>query len=295
MIFSLITVYNPKSLDEVKRNISAIASQVDKIFICDNSTFKTQFEFLPNNAVHLFFNKNLGLSMAFNRVLKNNDFSDDDYIIFFDQDSFIGEGYIHSLRAIHEELENGGIKVGLLCPVAFNVNDNKVIPIDKNHTVADGCYEVTQMLTSSSLCKFKALKEVGFWNENVFLDLADFDLSWRIRAFGFKNIRTDRLLFNHTYGDGVKKIGPLQMTVEAPVREYYQMRESLYLFYKKYVPFKYKIRLFRTITFRPFFRIFFLDEKKKRAFYIFRGYKDFVKKKKGEIEMKNLYKMREIV
>ena len=283
MIYSLITVYNPKSVEDVNRNIYTIASQVDKIYICDNSASKTLFSELPSNSEHLFFNKNLGLSQAFNKVLKGYTFNNEDFIIFFDQDSLISDGYINSLIDIYKELESNNIKVGCLCPVLFNSTSNSIIEVDKSKQILEGCYEVSQMLTSSTMCRYSVLNKIDFWNEKVFLDLADFDLTWRVKNAGYKNIRTDRLLFNHTYGDSIKKFGKYKITVEAPVREYYQLRESLYLLPKKYVPSKYKKKFLFAVTFRPLLHILLLDNKLKRLKFMLIAWKDFINKKYGEI------------
>jgi len=257
MIYSLITVYNPKSVEDVNRNIYTIASQVDKIYICDNSASKTLFSELPSNSEHLFFNKNLGLSQAFNKVLKGFTFNDEDFIIFFDQDSLISEGYINSLIDIYKELESNNIKVGCLCPVLFNSTSNSIIEVDKSKQLLEGCYEVSQMLTSSTMCRYSVLNKINFWNEKVFLDLADFDLTWRVKNAGYKNIRTDRLLFNHTYGDSIKP--------------------------KKYVPSKYKKKFLFAVTFRPLLHILLLDNKLKRLKFMLVAWKDFINKKYGEL------------
>lgn len=85
MKIALITVYYPTN-DDIQ-NISEIGNQADITYICDNSPTnnKQLFAQLKLNIKYIWFNKNLGLSLAFNQILTNSKYTwnDDDYIIFF--------------------------------------------------------------------------------------------------------------------------------------------------------------------------------------------------------------------
>ena len=71
------------------------------MILCDNSqeSHETVFQ-NEKNIIYITKNENLGLGAAFNVALKNDTYGwkDDDLIIFFDQDSQIGEGYIQALN-----------------------------------------------------------------------------------------------------------------------------------------------------------------------------------------------------
>ena len=77
MTYALITVFFPT--EDTQRNVREIAKQVDKVFICDNSPYPNRgmFESLESKdgIRYVFFGENLGLSRAFNRILKEPGYS----------------------------------------------------------------------------------------------------------------------------------------------------------------------------------------------------------------------------
>lgn len=284
MIRALVTVYNPS--DGVKENLSKISAQADEVFICDNSAVNNE-EFLETekyqNVKYYFFGENLGLSKAFNRILRAFDWNCEDFIIFFDQDSSIAEDHIQKLTCEYEALENAGVKVGCLGPAFFNISSGQVELPKMKKALNDHSFRVSCVITSSMLCRYQVLKDIGFWNDRVFLDLADWDLCWRSAKSGYTCCMTDCVTFTHVLGKGERRIGKLRIREGSAFREYYQTRECLYLLTKGYTPLKFRVRFLAMLTVRPIIHILFLDEKRARIKYILKGIGDFFKKKDGPI------------
>ena len=284
MITALVTLYYPNKANI--ENIIGISKQVDRLIVCDNTPNKMSLErFEGYNEIRYYSNgKNNGLSAAFNEVLKDtsNSWHDDDFIIFFDQDSKIPDGYIESLVREFQIIENAGHKIGCLGPVYFNnSNQNIEIPRQKKR-INDHDFIVNSVITSSMLCKYSVLSSVGFWNEDVFLDLADWDLCWRMRERGYYSFKTDAVLLNHTLGTGEYRKGRMRIRYGAAIREYYQVRDGLYLMCKGYTPFKNRIRFLCGFLFRLTIHTRVLEEKEKRKKYIIRGWEDYKKHITGE-------------
>ena len=283
MISALVTIYKPE--DIVANNVKTISSQVDRIFLCDNSPKSNADMFAGiHNAIYIFNNGNYALSKAFNVVLKNQNYGwrDDDYIIFFDQDSAINEGHISGLKHEYDFLTEQGYKIGGIGPIYFNLNTKQIaIPRVKKQITEDN-YIVSSIITSSLLCKYESLKEIDFWNEDVFLDLADWDLCWRMMQKGRVCIKTKAVVLNHALGFGTKKVGFIKLGRTAPIREYYQTRNYLYLLRKKYTPIKYKIKFLRNLTIRPLLHYIYLDNGKDRLLYVKKGFRDYKRGFKGE-------------
>lgn len=285
MIYALITVFHPA--EDVKQNISKIAQQVDRAFICDNSPSPnhTLFESLEKefSAQYFFFGENLGLSRAFNRVLKNPEYGweDHDFIFFFDQDSVIGEQHVDALAAVYERVRKAGHEIGCLGPVYFNTSSGTVEVPRMKKAVLDDTYAVSSIITSSMLCSYGNLRETGFWNEAVFLDMADWDLCWRLQKAGKLCCLTEAVVLRHSLGKGEKKIGPLRLRVGAPVREYYQIRDCLYLLREEYTPVKYRVRFLAMIAVRSPLHLLFLENRAERARYILKGLADYRANKHG--------------
>lgn len=277
MIIALVSLYNPD--ETVKKNILQISDQVDTVFLCDNSSRNNKTMFIQIPKVRYVFNgKNLALSSAFNKVLKNTDifdWSDNDFVIFFDQDSSIKPGHINSLICEYKFLYSQGYKVGCIGPVYFNRSINKLAIPRIKEKISPNSYIVKSIITSSMIVKYSTLKEINFWNENLFLDLADWDLCWRLMAKKYICIETKAAILSHAVGDGYKRFAFFKVAQSSVIREYYQTRNYLYLLFKPYVPFKYKLGFIRNLLIRPILHYFVFEDGKKRLQYVFDGYKDY--------------------
>lgn len=287
MISALVTMYNPKP--ENIENINHISEQADRVYVCDNSLNDNSLMFTGSaqNIIYIPNRRNLGLPSAFNKVLKGDYWSsseksnDTQWVLFFDQDSNIGKDHIVSLITEFEKI-NRSKDIGCLGPFYYEVNSDTVqIPKSKNQ-VTENSYTVKSIITSSMLTTYDAIKDVGFWNEDLFLDYADWDLCWRLQKAGKCCCITDTVTLRHSLGQGKKKIGALTLRVAAPIREYYQMRDSRYLLNKDYVPFKYKVRFLINIYLRSKLHVHFFDNGEQRKMYIERAKIDFKKGIRGE-------------
>ena len=276
MISALVTLFNP--LEEHFENIKALQAQVDRVIICDNSSSDHSKD-VPKGCKYTTVHQNLGISVAFNRVLKDPKYSWglDDIIVFFDQDSRIEKGHIKRLVEAYDICENKGYKVGCVGPLFLDSSSDRIMGIKKNYKVSKGIYEVQTIITSSMMCKYSALKSVGFWNESVFLDMADWDLCWRLESKGYRSYITTKCVIHHKLGSGVVRVGPIALRSGAPVRDYYETRDCLKLFFLNYTPVFYRIRFILQLTIRPVVRIVLLEKRKERFCYIMRGLYDYRK------------------
>lgn len=273
-IIALVTVYYPN--EQSINNIKAIIDQVDYCYICDNSPSENTILASLAKSKYIFNGKNLGLSLAFNKVLKEYPFQDDDFVIFFDQDSSIYKGYIQSLVNEYEQSEKQGLKIGGIGPNfynSFNSENDTLL----NTKISSVPIKADSIMTSSFLCKYLTLKDIGFWNEEVFLDLSDWDLCWRMKQNGYSCFITPTVTLKHTLGKGEKKLGFIRVKEGNAFRIYYQTRDCLRLISKKYVPFKYKIRFVLMLTVRPIVHLIVLSNKKERIRYFIKGIHDFNK------------------
>lgn len=282
---AIVTVYYPS--EKMAANIKEIASQVDRIFICDNSPKESSSLFaMISNKIYLYFGKNLGISGAMNHVLKDKQYhwEQGEYIVFFDQDSCIPDSYIQKLVTEYESISNRGYDLGCIGPVYFNYSNNRLETARSKKQITRHSFQVPNIITSSMLCEYSSLKSIGFWNENIFLDWADFELCWRLRQLKKICCLTDKLVLNHQVGIGERKIGFIHLRIWSPIREYYQIRDGLYLMSQKYVPVKFKLRLIVGFTIGLLFHMLFLGESKKRLYYIMKGITDYQKNITGSLD-----------
>lgn len=280
---ALVTLYNPS--EKEFNNCRILSQQVDTVILCDNSqeSHETVFQ-NEKNIIYITKNENLGLGAAFNVALKNDTYGwkDDDLIIFFDQDSQIGEGYIQALQDEYRKIETLIPNLGCLGPVFYNTSNGRTERPRQKKNITDETYEVSNTITSSLMMRYGNLKRIDFWNEKVFLDLADWDLCWRMQKAGMVCCMTEKFVLHHSVGNGEKKVGPIKLRVGQPFREYYQTRDALYLLQENYVPLKMRLRLIANVTIRPVVHYLMLDDKKSRMKFIRRGINDYKKGVHGE-------------
>ena len=273
MITALVTTYNPNisSLE----NIMSYAYSVDRIIICDNSAESNEELFLSiPKCIYKHNYYNMGISVAFNKELKDASYAwkEDEYIIFFDQDSKVEKKHVENLVEIYNKLEKK-YKIGCLGPVYYNiVSQNTECILGKK--ITDSVFETPAIITSSMLCQFGILKKIDFFNEKIFLDFADWDLCWRLKANDFRVFTTNSVRLIHSVGESGAKFGPINVRKWSAIRTYYQVRDGKFLLRQKYIPLRYRIHLEYMTRILPRLSIQLFDDIENRKKYYQQALKD---------------------
>lgn len=287
---ALVTLYNPD--EKIAERVETLSKQVSKVVLLDNSP-NAQCERLfssAENVIYHFFGKNLGLSLAFNWALKNLGFiKHSDYVLFFDQDSSVAENLVHILVSDFEKLSRS-YKVGCIGPVYFDSTKKEISGINKRCVKIDeDIYKAPEIITSSMLTTYDVLEKIGFWDETIFLDYADFELCWRMKKNGFETFISKNAVLNHSLGVGVLKcclvLKEMTFNYSMPLREYYQTRAAAKLLKRNYVPSNWKRNFVFNLTVRIFLFIFYLPHKLTRLKYFFIGFLHGILSKNGEIKI----------
>ncbi|GHV93647.1 rhamnosyltransferase [Spirochaetia bacterium] len=289
-ICAIVTVYFPKEINVIY--ISELSKQVSSIIITDNTPNRDSAALFKNidKSIYIPNKSNLGLSCSFNKCLKIEEVRLSDYILFMDQDSLIPDNLIKILIDDYNWLKKNGYNVGCIGPIYYEKNAKKIMISRFKKKLKKNIYSVKTVITSSMLTSYKNLEKIGFWNENIFLDLADWDLCWRFIKSKFICCMTGNAILTHSLGKSVKKIGLIHVKEGTAIREYYQTRDCLKLLFKPYTPLKFRVCFILMITIRPIIHVLFLSEKHLRLKYIILGICDFFKKKDGTFQGECSYK-----
>lgn len=227
----LIILYKPE-LELLEKNIkSALKAGAKKILLVDNSDdrpFSIErlrgLEF--DNIKHVWNGKNMGIAYALNvgcSLLYNEGYS---WVLTLDQDSIVPS----NLLGVYSSFLSDNIdKVGILsCDFLGNKETNMSI---FNYEFVNFC------ITSGSLLNLDAWNNVGRFDEKLFIDGVDHDLSIRLKIGGYKIVKFTNLHLIHRLGD------PRIITLlhhrfnirvgHSPMRAYYMTRNSKYII-KKY-------------------------------------------------------------
>lgn len=281
MIYALVTLYNPS--DSVVKNAIKLTRHTDFVYLIDNSDVDNSAMFQLAKTKYVPNYCNLGLSAAFNKILKTENFEDDDYIIFFDQDSSISDALIPQLIQDFCTAKKY-VNIGCIGPAYYETNSQKTIIPNTKKCITENIYSVNTIITSSMLTTFKNIRDINFWNENVFLDLSDFDVCWRFYKFGYKVCLSCNTQLTHTLGKKVIKFLFITLRPGIPVREYYQIRDSLKISREKYVPLKYRIRFLIMWFIMPFVYLIVAPDKVRRMCMVIRAFIDGLKGNNGVLD-----------
>lgn len=245
-IICVLVTYNP-NVELLSRAISAIISQVDLLWISDNSTTIVLDPLSFEGAEKIVYKKmsgNIGIAAAQNygiRYALENNF---DYLFFLDQDSISPNGIIMKLISQYAKLKTKHINVGAIGPRPFNRGENKEYrgSIKKGTKLSDEITEVTELISSASLIAVSTFREVGLMDETLFIDGVDHEWCWRATAIAkcrFFIVETMKL--SHQLGEGDHFFLYRKVAIPTPFRTYYQFRNYFVLLRRKYVPLYWKV------------------------------------------------------
>ena len=206
-----IVLYNTK-IEDLKRVIdSYFAYQGEKqLFLVDNSPFdelKNIVAMYPNNEIHYIFNNaNMGYGKAHNIAIRKSIEQNLPYHIILNPDIIIEKGALEKLTDYMEQHpEVGNImpkiiypdgELQYLCkllPSPIDLILRRFIPVKKWKDAINKRYELHSFgydkilnVPNLSGCfmflRTEALKQVGLFDENIFMYLEDIDLNRRIHS-----------------------------------------------------------------------------------------------------------------
>lgn len=255
-VAAIIVCYNPET-DDLIHSIYQLENQCNHIFVIDNSDklelIKNLETILSNfnrlDYIPLFENKgiayaqNIGLELAFKSL---NEFS-----ILLDQDSVITPSLINELVFAYNDLLSNDIKVACIGPQTFN-RDTKIKyqPMFRKLTSNGRYQKVPAIISSGKLVSMNAYKIIGGFDVGLFIDLVDFDWCFKASALGYSTFISTSTYMGHRVGDGdINVFGLFKIPKSKPIRHYYQTRNTIFLLFRKYIPFKFKLRGITLIVF----------------------------------------------
>ncbi|KFI83292.1 glycosyltransferase [Bifidobacterium psychraerophilum] len=229
-----ITTFEP-NLNRLRENLNSIAAQVDRIIIVDNgssnidsiSSLTTEY----GEVVSMCMNSaNLGVANALNRIVNLASDTDEDWVLLLDQDSVASPGMFDTLARYRSPT------TAILSPLVVDIN--RPHP-QKTNTNVEHCM---WPITSGSLLNIGICRELGYFNEDLFIDFVDDEYAIRAFLAGYESLRVNTATLYHEVGH-LKAAGipfphyekgrwMLRRAFDSghtPLRHYYQIRNLLYL------------------------------------------------------------------
>lgn len=279
-IAGIVILYHPD--EKVSQNITTYSSSVDKLFLIDN-TEKNNFspEILDEKIEYIADRNNKGIAKRLNEVGKLAHLSGFNWLLTMDQDSaFTGNNLKRFLNCFKSYPGKENVSM-------FGINYS-----GKAGTIQDDCgpSESLDLITSGSLVNLKIWREMGGFDEQLFIDEVDFEYCLRSRQHGYKTIQFNSIYLNHCLGEVVVgrslRNGKLtSRTIHSPIRMYYLTRNFLYI-QKKYssnFPEPISTRK-KSLLIRIKNNLLYNHKRLLVIKYVIKGVFDFKRKKMGSID-----------
>ncbi len=280
-IAGVVTLYHPDI--EVKKNMESYLSQVEKLYVIDNTENIENREILPVNdkIVYLPNRENLGVSKALNMGAEMARKDGFDWLLTMDQDSCFEEDQLVLLIQYLEEHPND--KIGLVSPW-HNTKSGAIKPdIDVE--------EVMEVMTSGNIINLDAHQEIGGFKEWLFIDSIDIEYGMNLNKHHYKVIRLNSIELEHELGDiKIKHVlgRNLVCSNHNYIRRYYIVRNINYVYSMYHDDFKEYCEFIRNGLKGAFRNVLVFEKDKYRKIRnMYRGYRDFKKGIKGKYAYKN--------
>lgn len=261
-----VILYNSSS--ETLDNIATYISQIEKMYVVDNST-NQNIELIKNlranPAIHYHsLNGNKGIATALNwaaRQAINDGFS---VLLTMDDDTRIPATMVTEMVNFWNHYSK---PVGILSGVHH----------DRPATVSYRTVLFT--LTSGNLLNLTAYQAIGGFRDELFIDHVDHEFGFRLNQNGYQVIELPGIHLNHRLGYSQQiKLGPWivrQYGTNSPIRLYYYARNGMYIA-RTYLPeYPHFFWMFTKEMARRWVKTLFLDKDKlTRIKMLLEGMKD---------------------
>lgn len=218
-----IVTYNP-DLDRLRENVESISSQVEKVIIFDNGS-KNQEEIKKihkDEVVLITSPENIGIAAALNRLMQRSRDLGATWMLSLDQDSVCPDSFCVEMSHYLEREPDFGI----VAPVIVDRNIGIV-----GHNPDKEYESVRTCITSGAFTKIKVWKEIGGYDESMFIDSVDFEFCYRVRQAGYKVVQVRDVQLLHEIGKSEKRkfiFWTVDVKNHTAFRKYYIARNNVY-------------------------------------------------------------------
>lgn len=282
----VVVLYNPDL--KVNDNIKTYLEYLDKLYIVDNTPNSDLSSNFKNKKIkYIPLNENKGIAYALNVGAKEAIKDNADWLLTMDQDSSFRLNGMKDMITFIEKLKGDSYletiignkykDIGIVNPLHITVQ-NRMFDLS-------GLVHPLEVMTSGNLINLKAYKKIGGFKDWMFIDCVDFDYCLNLRKHHYEIVQLNFVKLDHELGETVeKKI--LSKTVyidnHNAIRRYYITRNRHYLYdlYHKDFPIYCDLEIKRTR--KELIKIWIFEKDKfKKTMYIYKGYRDYKKGKKG--------------
>lgn len=224
-IAACVILYNPG--ESVIENIQSYIEHVDKLYLIDNTesaslNFQKTCNSLPKTII-VHDSSNEGIAKRLNQACQLALQDGFDYLLTMDQDSFFDESIVKKyFECIQQYLLKEKVAM-------FGVNyEQEIFNADCN------CNMVKVLITSGSVINLNNYKNIGGFDENLFIDFVDTDYCFKSILKGCELVQFSNIYMHHEIGTttqhrSLKNMKLSTRSIHSSIRLYYMTRNFLYL------------------------------------------------------------------
>ena len=223
-----IVTFNP-DIELQKKNIEAIAPQLEKVYVCDNNSenileISKLIEVYRHKAILIKLPENRGIAYALNTLCEKALTEGYDLILTLDQDTLTPLRLISVLSCYAKN------NVAIVSPNIIYKNNERFSIV--RTTEYD---EVESTITSASLTNLKVWQQIGGFDNELFIDYVDYDFCYRAGNAGYKIIRVNKISILHELGKMkcMKIFGIVVHATNHPANRYYFMTRNMLIVKEK--------------------------------------------------------------
>lgn len=190
-----IVLFNPDNIERVIKCIEMVHTQVEHVYIYDNSTKKIDL-LLPERVTYITESRNVGVAYALNRIMEQAKKDGYSWVLTMDQDSVLPEGIVKDFSRYVECDYN----IGIICPQVIDKR-RAYMNVDVN----DGVEYLDMCITSASCTSISAWETVGKFDEWLFVDLVDNEFCKRLVESGYKILQVKKWVLDQEFGKIIPK------------------------------------------------------------------------------------------
>ena len=277
-VCGVIVTYNPGQ--DLLRNVTALSTQVGGVVLVDNGSSMPALGRLQQVQDHtscavIRNGKNLGIAGALNVGFRFALEHEYEWIIAFDQDSTISDGFIQALL----NSASNAAEAGLICPTYIDRRLRTELAMPR---LPSG--EPLTAMTSGSMFRRSTFLRAGPFDERLFIDSVDNEYCLRLRSMGMHIEQSRQAVLLHSLGQITFRrfLGKkLVATNHSPARRYYMTRNRLFVLFRYAHDWNW-IRFDAFEMIREFIAILVVERQKmSKIAYMLRGAFDFTRGKWG--------------
>jgi rhamnosyltransferase len=275
-VSAILVTYNP-DMDTLRAAVQAIFPQVADVIVVDNASANFSTDWTDNliGKAHdklqvLPQQENLGIAVAQNIAIEHAIKSDADFVLLLDQDSISTPSLVSELLAviISTELRFNDLPVAAVGPSIVDrrtsksyhfITDRNGFPHKLLPEINSQPIDVSVLVASGSLISIKALKDIGVMRSNYFINHVDTEWCLRAKAKGYRLLGVPVAKLEHQFGDIVKQVwflGFRQVIYHSPLRNYYDIRNTLLMLHDTVIPWSWRLHFIGRILRLGYFMLF---------------------------------------